>query len=883
MRTFVGLLTFLLMGCGNGLCLNMADCFSTSVGPAVLSISGADLNFGEKSFGYTHEKILNVSNTGDFIATDIDAVSLSAPFGFQGGSFPGTAGTCASTLASGASCTLVLTFQSAPPSGPFAQTATLRYFNGVEAIEVPFEVKAESGNGILTKSMGADLAVTTVEPTSDGVIAVGNFLNMNGYSYPRVARFYADGTLSTDLRSGALPNAATTTAIEAPGGTGKYYIGGTFATIAGTAASRIARLNADGSVDTSFVYGTGFNFDVERIRAAGDGTNDIYVSGSFTTYKGAPAVRIIRLHDDGTPDAGFVSGTGFNTVPKFLWPYPDGRLLIAGAGMTTYNASPCATSCRLNSDGSLDATYNSGAGPDSSITAGFMDSNGQIYLGGYFSNYNGTAAANVARINQNGSLDASFNVGTGAAGGTPFMLGQTNDGTGDVLVAGTFTSFNGLASGTFIRLKNDGSRASGWHPDTATLPILAPLASLPMPGGKHFLATGAHYYNGASANRIARINSDGSIDPTFYTGGGGNLAVNAIAFTNDGSGDLLIAGAFFTYGGHRAGRFVRIRTDGQLDPGFDTTVTGAGNTLFDVEAAIDGSGKYYITGWTTAWGSHFQTYLFRVNRDGTPDTSFVIPGGAGNLIYTVAPLADGKAFIGGDFTNYDGTGRNRFIRVNVNGSVDATFNVGTAFNATVRNLFLAADGSGDVIAVGSFATYKGAPQAHLARIGTNGNAVGGFSSGAGFSVAPVWVAQNTDGKMVGVGNFATYNGTACTRVVGINSDGSVNAAFVTGTGFDVAPTSVDFIPDGSGDVYVGGPFTTYNGTPVGQVVRLKSDGSLDPTFNAGGVPAGSSIATLKAANDGSREVYVGGNFYNFAGVTSFMLVRLKSDGSPDVE
>ena len=93
-------------------------------------------------------------------------------------------------------------------------------------------------------------------------------------------------------------------------------IGGTFTSYNGTPAGYIARLNADGSLDTTFNYGgTGANNNVDEIVILPSGK--ILIAGAFSTYNGLPAPRITRLNADGSMDAGFNPGTGPAGGPGF--------------------------------------------------------------------------------------------------------------------------------------------------------------------------------------------------------------------------------------------------------------------------------------------------------------------------------------------------------------------------------------------------------------------------------------------------------------------------------------------------------------------------------------------------------------------------------------
>jgi uncharacterized delta-60 repeat protein len=134
---------------------------------------------------------------------------------------------------------------------------------------------------------------------------------------------------------------------------GKILVGGFFTDYNGTAATRIIRLNADGTVDGTFVYGTGFNSTVQAITVQSDGK--IFVGGGFTDYNGTTATRIIRLNPNGSIDGTFVYGTGFNNFIYSIEIQSDGKILVGG-DFTTYQGDTYNRIIRLNPDGSTNTT-----------------------------------------------------------------------------------------------------------------------------------------------------------------------------------------------------------------------------------------------------------------------------------------------------------------------------------------------------------------------------------------------------------------------------------------------------------------------------------------------------------------------------------------------
>jgi hypothetical protein len=115
-------------------------------------------------------------------------------------------------------------------------------------------------------------------------------------------------------------------------------------------------------------------------------------------------------------------------------------------------------------------------------------------------------------------------------------------------------------------------------------------------------------------------------------------------------------------------------------------------------------------------------------------------------------------------------------------------------------------------------------------------------------------------------------------LVRLNSNGLIDLSFATGTGFNNTVFTVVPAGDGSGDLYVGGAFTSYNGTQANDLVRLNQNGTIDLTF-ATGTGFSNTVFSVVPVGDGSGDVYVGGQFtqYQFTSIGRF--VRLNSTGA----
>ena len=139
------------------------------------------------------------------------------------------------------------------------------------------------------------------------------------------------------------------------------------------------------------------------------------------------------MNTDGTLDTGFAIGSGTNGIVQSITFQPDGKILIGG-NFTIYNGIAKQNLVRLNSDGTIDTSFNiggSGANGTGSLYGIAIQPDGKIIIGGNFISYNGTARGYIARLHSNGTLDASYATGVGANSSVYGMTLQTD---GKVLI-----------------------------------------------------------------------------------------------------------------------------------------------------------------------------------------------------------------------------------------------------------------------------------------------------------------------------------------------------------------------------------------------------------------------------------------------------------------
>ena len=349
--------------------------------------------------------------------------------------------------------------------------------------------------------------------------------------------------------------------------------------------------------------------------------------------------------------------------------------------------------------GSLDPTFTFGAGADDFVKSVAVAPDGKIVIGGAFLNFDGTNRSYIARLLSGGGLDLGFNPGSGASA-LVSSVGVFPDGR--VAIGGNFGVVGGVNLNRLARLNTNGTVDTSFSMPSGLNTAVNALVAL---SNGNVTAVGSFVL---PTPGIARFRADGSVDTTFDPGTSINGAVQALAVLPNGQ--TLIGGAFSSIAGFARQKVARLHLDGLLDQSFVPPTNNG--VVFAVVGQSDG--KVLIAGTFTNVGGQMRARIARLNTNGTLDATFVPGAGANQAIYAMAVQADGRILIGGDFTTINGTNRSRYARLNPNGSLDLTFDPGRGADGTVYSLALLNDGK--VILGGDFAMVNGFSRRGVARI-----------------------------------------------------------------------------------------------------------------------------------------------------------------------
>ncbi|HKX85705.1 MAG TPA: T9SS type A sorting domain-containing protein [Flavobacterium sp.] len=618
---------------------------------------------------------------------------------------------------------------------------------------------------------GANNTVNALAIQSDGkILMAGNFTTYNSLSQNRIVRLNADGTLDSAFNVGTGANAIIhSIKIQSDG---MVLIAGSFTTYNGTAGNRIIRLNTDGSIDPGFSSGSGFDTTVYSLALQADGK--IMVSGMFSTYNGVTKNRIVRLNTNGDLDNSF-SFNAYNFIStiegiQFVTVLPNAKILIGNRDLAQTNQETGVF--RLNTDGSVDSSFTVGYAALSIFYSVEPQLDGTIVVAGSFTNYNKKGRSYIVRLNDDGTPNTPYNLGTGANAGVTVMQKQ-NDGK--ILVGGGFVGYNGVLNYRLARISNDGTLDNSFNTGTGADGNVLDLQL--QSDGKIIISGMFNKYRGAQRNAIARLNSDGSLDAGFSAGFDALDRINVFKIQSDGK--IVAGGGFVSYGAYPFNGIVRLNSDGTLDTNFNSGGTGADgiNSIYGMDIQQDG--KIIIGGDFLAYNGIPRNNIARLNTDGSLDTTFN-PGNGGNgtSIDDIVVQPDGKILIAGAFTTYDAIPMRGLARLNSDGTLDTSFVIGTGFdNPGVFKIKLLSDGK--LLVGGSFTNYNGTPVKNIVRLNSDGSLENSFVTGSGANSSISEIELTSDNKILIGGLFTSYNGVGRNRIALLNDQTLSTDSFVT--------------------------------------------------------------------------------------------------------
>lgn len=565
--------------------------------------------------------------------------------------------------------------------------------------------------------------VRVLEVESDGEVLIGGTMtNAAGLTRMHLARLDAAGALD-DTFAPVLDGGVRR--IECLAG-GQVLIAGIFARVNGSLRPGLARLNEDGSLDEGFVPPNPVGGGLLTGTAGPEGA--VYVTGMFTELGGVPANRLARLNSDGTVDITFQSPFAATNTLSVACVQEDGKVIVAGsftniAGVIANNVA------RLNIDGSVDASFRSGLIPHERVRRSVLQADGRLVAA--VSMVAGTEMTTtpirVVRFERDGSLDPAFRVTLDSAGlvYTSAVHDMQLQADGKILVSGTFLRVNGVPRAKLVRLESDGTvdycfdvpLSAEWLP----LTIAQDAEDGILVGGMFGGVLGTWRPN------LIRLLPSAGCEPGVI-----GMAVNSLIVREDARRVMV---PVVRAGGADQEEAVTYETrERTAQGGIDyesksgTLVFGRGERSHAIEVVLmhehlePGPREFEVvlTGGPSSLGGLTNCIITVVDAPsgsaGAADKNFVVE--VDGPVRVIVPLTDGGAFIAGGFTNVNGELSPGLARLSADGSKAEGFVRTMPLDGVVKSMAL--DGAGGVLIVGTFRHVDGVLRPGMARLGADG-------------------------------------------------------------------------------------------------------------------------------------------------------------------
>jgi len=386
------------------------------------------------------------------------------------------------------------------------------------------------------------------------------------------------------------------------------------------------------------------------VRVPGEFTSSDMADGNFYVdfYLGNT-----RCYRSGTWEAYPVVGADGPVYALLV--QPDNKILVGG-DFSEVGQQPHNNIARLNPDGSLDATFN----PDlnDTVNALAIQPDNKILVGGDFTQVDEQVHAGIVRLNPDGSLDTGFNP---QIDGWAAAVALQSDGK--ILVGGYFSTVNEEPHRNFARLNSNGTLDAAFNVD-ANYPVYA----LVVQSDDKILVVGNfdNLFGEYWADNFVRLNSDGTLDTSFQP----DFGINANALALQADGKIVVVGSpqLDPYA------MARFTSEGNLDTSFTPPLPNEGLDGGIGVVALQTSGRVIIGGAFRELDGVLIKNLAQLNTDGTLNPAFNPAPNAD--IYALAVQPDNKILVGGGYSKINGQVRHSIVRLNADGTLDESFAIG---------------------------------------------------------------------------------------------------------------------------------------------------------------------------------------------------------------
>ena len=487
---------------------------------------------------------------------------------------------------------------------------------------------------------------------------------------------------------------------------GGMFVYGSFRGLGGTSASKLAKVRANGTVDTSFIPAIDTAHTVVDVHVTDGGGLLVATTSSSTSSRYTSTLSVINADGSARRDEP-VWDVADNVIQRML-PLGSNTYLVYGSSLIEYRSDPAVWYATVT-PGELGLTDRTvGEANRGSISAAVRLSDGSIVLTGTFGFMGRTRRQGRAKLTPSFLLDETFAEPCGVSGTISSMIVRDDH---SVIGAGNISAVATTTTGPVVMMTSDGSLTS--VQDRYPLPaywlgsVRASLQGSDSLGRVYALLQ--HINNRTDHGDLVRLLPDGAVDTTFRTPRGLELAVRHARPLPDGS--AYVSGYFTTIGGVEQKYVARLLADGSLDTAFrlgagimtDTTLLDAGGVVSPVRAMeITADGDLVVAGRIDAYDGVPATSIVRLRPNGQRDTMFApnlkLVGSLSNDINHLVVLPDGSVVVAGLFSQVNDVVNSNIVRLSRNGTLDRGF---TPDVSVVRGIMdVLCDDDGDVYVAG---------------------------------------------------------------------------------------------------------------------------------------------------------------------------------------
>ncbi|MGV3533749.1 MAG: fibronectin type III domain-containing protein [Chthoniobacteraceae bacterium] len=706
-------------------------------------------------------------------------------------------------------------------------------------------------------------------------------------------------------------------------GTG-VLIAGDFTTIGGVAKGGLARLDFTGALDQSFGPAGGANGPVHAIIRIG--SDKFLIAGDFTSYGGVPRPRIARINSQGTLDTTFAPTVGPDGPVYSLLSTESGY--VVGGDFERVGEAPRANLALFTTSGVLSSTLFT-TGPNGPVYALAYESiRRHVLVGGDFTMIGESLRSRIAAFSISTGTPTTTWSYSGADGPiynivvTPFGFSTRPS----VLIGGDFRTIFGHARSNIVAAESPAYNPVGGLDETFRIYADRPVRTTDIFGGRLSLGGDFTVIDGSTRNHYARLKpmTNGfpsrqsyELDLAFEAGEGANGSVHGFSTTPDGI--TYVFGAYTAIQGSPRPGVARLLSPLGLSlPAAPTKFSATAlsekdaylewvpppsHTRLELERKQAGSSTWKTvslpsSGTTSIRYDYMDSSLwpgtqytfrlraFNLNGPGayTPELSVMtkaeswngpgqrlaIPAAAemtDGSIYQILPLPNGNVMICGSFRNVQGKPRKYIARLLPDYTLDTSFDPGESTDNSIEEM--AADQDGRIYIRGTYSLFANDPHKHIVRLRADGSLDPDFVGATLNSTVHSIAVQPHRGLLI-LGSFSRVDGEERQEFARLHFDGKLDRSFSLNTDSAMSISSFAMAPDGG--FFVGGSFEEINGRPLKHLIRVLPDDTIDMAF-----------APNMTSGPGSMTPLRDGGLYLFMDdeTGAYRLNRLTSTGAID--